>query len=269
MIDVPEHVKVDDARNGLRLRGVERDRLAVAMRTASDDGIQHIRQSQVGAVLLSSRQHRLHVRVGHRRADQPEILLILERRLFGHGQFGRRVSKRSVREPSPGRGIDDMAVLRGKVLFRDSQFSRCGRHQHSPGRRTGLAHGRVVEANAQAAARELVVEARIPVGLLDPYGFPVDVEFLGNDHRQRGLHALAHFGILGIQGDNAIAADTDQRMQFRGSSGCQGGFRDADHEPETRCRTQAYEVATIDQDFPPTEPEQGNPRRTISPPRSS
>src|SRR5207248_2534577 len=59
----------------------------------------------------------------------------------------------------------------------------------------------------------------VEIGLLNTDVFPVDVEFIGDDHGKMGLHTLTDFGILRHDGDDAVCGNTKER------SGQEGGGR--------------------------------------------
>jgi hypothetical protein len=51
----------------------------------------------------------------------------------------------------------------------------------------------------------------VEIGLLNADIFPVDVKFVGDNHRQTGFYALADFRILAHDGDNAVSSDAEER----------------------------------------------------------
>ena len=56
----------------------------------------------------------------------------------------------------------------------------------------------------RCVGRLAAVLGGVHVALHDAHVLPVDVEFLGDQHRQRGLDALADLGVLGGDGDLAV-----------------------------------------------------------------
>jgi len=92
--------------------------------------------------------------------------------------------------------------------------SRGRRHEHHSSRGTCFAERLEAEQQAEAAAGKLVLDSRVERRLGDRHLVPVDLEFLGQHHRQRVPYSLADLGVLGIQGDVAIRRDLDQRMQL-------------------------------------------------------
>ena len=55
--------------------------------------------------------------------------------------------------------------------------------------------------------------ARIQIRLLDLHVRPVDIELLGDQHRQHHLHALADLGVLRGDGDLPVRRDADIGVQ--------------------------------------------------------
>jgi hypothetical protein len=50
----------------------------------------------------------------------------------------------------------------------------------------------------------------VEIGLLDADVFPVDIEFVGDNHGETGLYALADLRILAHDGHDAIRCDADE-----------------------------------------------------------
>ena len=183
------------------------------MRATHDHGVQHIGQREIQAVNLLSVANFLTVDVGYGASDQPESGLILEVGLVGHGLQRSVLGEFRVTQSPVTCDVNDEAIVGRKAGRGATQPVSRGRQQHGPCTRTGLPHRRVVQADAQASPRELVLEPGVPVSLLYADRLPVDVEFLGDDHRQCRFHALTHLGILGEQRYCAVGADVDQRVQ--------------------------------------------------------
>ena len=86
---------------------------------------------------------------------------------------------------------------------------------------------RMLQAHELRAVRAhhlvFLVVAKVPVGVRE-LGLdlrPVDVELLGDQHRDRGDAALALLGVRDPQGDGAVLVDHDPRIDF----GADGGRR--------------------------------------------
>ena len=107
----------------------------------------------------------------------------------------------------------DAAGRRRQLRFRDAQLRGRGGDEH-------LARGGadppvriVVAGNGGAAAGALRAVLRVEVALLDGDHLPVDVQLLGDDHRQRRLDALADLGVLADDGDLAVGGDLDEDVR--------------------------------------------------------
>jgi hypothetical protein len=88
---------------------------------------------------------------------------------------------------------------------------RGGADEHLAAGGADAAEGIPVDGRGGAAAGALGAESGfVEVGLLDANGFPIDVEFIGDDHRETGLHALPDLGIFTHDGDGAVGSDTDE-----------------------------------------------------------
>jgi hypothetical protein len=83
--------------------------------------------------------------------------------------------------------------------------------EHLAARSTDAAQRIPVDRRGRAAASALsAIFGFVEVGLLDSNRFPIDVEFIGDDHRQAGLYALANLGILTHDGDGAVGSYADE-----------------------------------------------------------
>ena len=96
------------------------------------------------------------------------------------------------------------------------------RCQHEePAARSHQTHVLVVGGNRAAATLDLRAVLRVQVGLLDLDLRPVDVEFIGDDHRERGLDALSGLRILRDDGEGVVGVDRDvgvRRERRRGGA---------------------------------------------------
>jgi len=82
---------------------------------------------------------------------------------------------------------------------------------HLPPGCADLTHRRPVRRRRRAAAGDLIPVLRgIDIRLLDLDLAPLDVELVGDDHREHVADALADLGILRDDGDDAIGRDADE-----------------------------------------------------------
>ena len=122
-----------------------------------------------------------------------------------------------------------------------------GGDQHRAGRGAGLAQRQEEGPHRGRAARELEADERVGEALvvggrmLDLHLGEVDVELLGDQHRHRGVGALAHLDLRDGQRDAPVAADPHEGARREGGAG-----RGARRAAASRCTK------------PP--PERGTPR---------
>ena len=145
--------------------------------------------------------------------------------------------------------MDHLAVLR--LHFADRHLPACGGRslQHLPRGRAATAHR---HEEVPRAAR--TVGVLVPVALLvarrlhDTHARPVGFEFVGDDHRHAGAHALAHLRTMTDDADDAVLADGDKHEwavdptvrhairsvlgRVRGAQ--RGGESDGEHQPAER-----------------------------------
>ena len=131
--------------------------------------------------------------------------------------------------------MNDDACLGAAFRWLDVPALRRRRHQHLPRGRTDTAQRVVVERGRPAAAGELLTELRgIERRLLDAHVSPIDVELLGDDHRQHRLDALADLRVLRHDGDDAVRRNADVGVE-RGCAFTHGARRRFRH-PDARQR---------------------------------
>src|SRR5205823_12391853 len=97
---------------------------------------------------------------------------------------------------------------------------RSGGNKHLAARGADTTQRIPIGGSGRAATGALRAVFRfVEIGLLNADVFPVDVEFIGDDHGKMGLHTLTDFGILRHDGDDAVCGNTKER------SGQEGGGR--------------------------------------------
>jgi len=83
-----------------------------------------------------------------------------------------------------------------------------------------------IDGSGSAASRALrAVNGFVEVGLLDADGFPINVEFVSDDHGEAGLDALTNLRILADDGDGAVGRDADESGREEGWNGRLRGLR--------------------------------------------
>ena len=180
-------------------------------------------------------------------ADELEHRRVLERGLVGHGLRGGRGGQ-FAEARRLARGMPDHAVLDLYLGRRHPPLLSRGGHQHGARRGTGLAHRQPQVLHARRAAGhhharlthqlgghpfepaahraflvgmegqrvddagEVVVDGVDGRGL-DAHAGPVGVQLFGQDHRQPGVDALAHFALGHDHGDEVVGADLDPAVE--------------------------------------------------------
>ena len=88
---------------------------------------------------------------------------------------------------------------------------RRGGDHHRLARRPDTAQRFPVVRRRGAAAGRLPAVLRVEIGLLDLHLLPLDVELLGDQHRQHRLDALPDLGVLRHDRHRAVGGDADER----------------------------------------------------------
>jgi hypothetical protein len=113
--------------------------------------------------------------------------------------------------------IDDDAGLGDQARGRDAPALGGGLDQqgatHGPNLAAGLP---LVRRRGRAASRLIAIGLGIDRGLLDADLGPIDVQFLGDQHWQRGLDPLPDLRPLGGDSDDPVRRDAHERVQRRG-----------------------------------------------------
>ena len=92
------------------------------------------------------------------------------------------------------------------------------RRQHVPHRCTDLAELIPGIVDRRTAAGQLRSEIGVDVYVLisrrsdNSNLLPVRIEFFGDNSRQSGIHTLPHLRVLGVNGDDVVVTDLDERV---------------------------------------------------------
>ena len=155
-------------------------------------------------------------------ADQFEIFDVLERRIVRRREAAGAVDQRRIGEPAAARLMDGLAVLgvnAGGIHF---PLLRSGLNQN--GARAGgcLAQGQPERAHRIRIAGDLDAERRIAVELVirrrgfERHSLEGRIEFLGQDHGDGRIDALAHLDLRHDQRDRAVAVDANEGVGREG-----------------------------------------------------
>ena len=126
---------------------------------------------------------------------------------------------------------------------------RGGGDEHGPRGRAGLAQDVPRRAYAGAAAGR---HAARPAGRIlrdgaDLHLGPIGVQLFGDQHRQRGVIPLAHFGLVDRQRHDVICADLEPRVGRKRRHPAAVGDSESDDEPGTNCPGDLKKVAPFHQ----------------------
>ena len=209
---------VDDAGHGFRLGRVERFDLGAEHRRARDQRDQHVRPLDVDAELRRTADLGLAVQAFGRFADEGEILRLLELDLVRNRQLRRGIGEFTV--AGLVFGADDESFFRAAVDRLHIPFLRGRGDQQCARRRAGLAQLTERFPGAGRATGHLHAECGVRVGrrrrrVFDVNLVPVAIEFVGNDHRQRGPDALPHLRMLEQDRDDIVRCDAHERVRRR------------------------------------------------------
>ena len=177
--------------------------------------------------------------------DDLVVFALLERYVGWDGQRRRFTGEFAVTHTSVSSGMFDVAALRCARRPRNIPGQRRGCDQHLAGRSPGFAHGVPRSADAGAASGGLIAEERAGSGLLDGNLLPVGFEFFGEDHGQRGAHALTHLGACDHDGDFVVGRDAQISVRREGFLARSRFMREveADDQSCAGCDSGGYEFA--------------------------
>ncbi len=177
---------------------------------------------------------------GDRLADDGERV----RRFQAHrGKLGRKnrrglLRQRGIRCTATTQLVENRAGLGRQGGGVDTPKPGCPGQQHLARRGARLAHRQPVHRGSRAAPRDLhAVELVVGVSLLNMDLAPRNVEFLGDQHGQHDLHALADLGILGADRHYVIRGDADEGVERDRLAGPGNGLREHQIGVESQYRT--------------------------------
>ena len=127
--------------------------------------------------------------------------------------------KLRVGEASRRAGMMHRTIFRTTFGMRDVPFDGGGGDEHFASGRASFAQIFVRSSNAKTAAGELIAVLGVEVRLNDLHAAPIAAQFFGDEHRESGANALAHFG-LGAPDFYAAAGVEFQPRVRRIRGGC-------------------------------------------------
>jgi hypothetical protein len=151
--------------------------------------------------------------VGAFLADVTELRGVLEAQAVGsrNGDFNRILRQVAIAEPSTGRLLDDLVILRFDVGDRNAPALGGSRFQHHARRSAALTH-RFDEVTGRAGAVGVLVAVfgLVARRLHDLHSRPISFQLVGDDQRHAGANALAHFGAMADDGHGPVRRDGDE-----------------------------------------------------------
>ena len=226
-----DHQDLAHARHLLYLVEVGGFDFAAKDRALLDRGVEHARQRDIDAEERLAADDGVGVDAGLGLANDGVVLGVFERdvvedRAGKRGGFGGELS---VGGDLPVALCRTQPALVVHSESGDGPSCRSCGYEHLAAGRSYAAQRVPGLGSGRAAAGGLAaVGGFVEVGLFHADVLPVDVELFGDEHRQLGLDALAHFGSASFDGDGAVGGDFDEggRLQVRlfGGLGVGGGM---------------------------------------------
>ena len=194
----------------------------------------------------------LGVQLHDRLTDQLELAAGLEAqaRGVGQGQPGGLGGELRVTGLALAGRVRDLGPRRAQLAGIDLPALRRRLHQQPARHAAGAAQRLPGVRDGAAAARPGVELARVPMAVLDLDLVQTHIQLLGQQHQERGLHALAHLGVLGGELDAPAGLDADQGAGAeRAGVGLGLGFEHQAAAGERR-QAQLQQLAALHADAP-------------------
>ena len=232
------------ARNGLRLGVVDARDLAAEHGTGGHRGELHAGEPHVDAELCRAVDLVGSIESLRRRADQLEVLGVLEGHAARHGKERGAVDESTVRQAAAGRSVHHHAVRRTTRAGLDLPGLRRGGHEHGARGGPGATQRLPVAAHRRRAARFLNAEQWLGVQrvvggrVLEPDLAEIDFQLLGEQHRHRRVGPLPHFHLVHDERDAAVAVDADEPVGLEFACRLRAG---SECRADARGQTEAHE----------------------------
>ena len=184
-----------------------------------DHGVLHAGDLHVDAEGGLAYDHVGIVHADHFLADVTPLTRILERDVLGtrNLQCGSGLDQLAVIGGLARRQVNALVVLRLTLGSRHVPIDRRGLVEHRASGRAELAHALEVVAHAARTVRVLVAVHLVAHRLFDLDAAPVGFQFIGEDHRHAGAHALTHFRAVRDDGHGAALVDGNEHVRAQRS----------------------------------------------------
>ena len=182
------------------------ENLAAEGRALFEHGIQHAGQAHVDAEQRPASDERQVINAADACAQKFVVTRILQLDGFGARRRQGRGNGREfcVTEASAAGFVLHRRIGGLTLADRNAPALRCRLKQHRACGGPQAQEVVVVVRSRCGATGALAAVGRVQIALHNAHVFPVDVQFFGNHHRQRGLDALANFRLLGYERDHTL-----------------------------------------------------------------
>ena len=207
--------RVLHARKLLDVIDVRRRHLRTEHRRLFVHGVEHSGQREVDAEHRLAHRDRSRVETLLLRPDDSVVLRILQlhRRQHRHRHLRGIGSKLAVTRGAIARAVRHATRARRQFAGRNAPLLRGRGQDHLTAGSADLTERIPVHRRRETAACELRAElAAVDRSLLDLHAAPIDVELVGDDHREHVLHALPDLRVLVHDGHGAVGGDLDERQ---------------------------------------------------------
>ncbi len=175
--------------------------------TVGNGGIEHVRQPGIDAKPGFAIDLFRDIGAWQRLSENDEFPGFLEQDCFRNRQLGGDIDQLCIghflacgsmdNHPQPGLAVADRHL-----------HARCASlQQYFPGDGAGLSECNPALANTGAAAGSLPAISRVQGGVFNGDGFPVQFQFLGDQHGHQGVGALSHFRFCNENGGCSRSCD--------------------------------------------------------------
>jgi hypothetical protein len=203
-----------------RSRFVEPDQPATAYRRDRQRRHFHAGQDHVDTVACRAIQLAFRIETLCRRADQAELACRLQYDVPIRGQrhAPRRLRQLPISQQAPAGCMEDGSLLRATSGRVDLPLAGCRTHEKDARRGAGLAHRHPCRTHRRRAPGHLATQCRIAVlacvsrCMLQHHLVEIDLELLGDQHRDRRVRTLSHLDVRHRERDRAVGTDPDERI---------------------------------------------------------